>query len=187
MKADKEQIKQSITMPDTLSLYGIRHDKNRIPCPIRDHKRRDPSFVIKSNSWKCFSCDDGGDIFSFVMRMENCSFETALNIICERFSIPNDDDSTPEQRRAFKQALQARQNATRERERLRDAGQYAYNRLCAYRRYLNALEPDNVERCHRLDYVDYLLDEYLSDMEGMGRDYPDIDLYIKRIRKKWVE
>lgn len=181
MKADKEYIKSIVSMQDIMQLYNLEPQRNKkYICPF--HTEKTPSASIKGDIFHCFGCGVTLDVFGFVQQMNNCDFPVALDFICSSFGIQNDGEPDPE----FNKRLQERQKAARERERLRDAGQYAYNRLCAYRRYLAALEPDNVERCHMLDYVDYLLDEYLSDMEGVGREIPDVDLYIKRIRRKWA-
>lgn len=47
-------------------------------CPF--HEDRAPSLVVYPNnqSWFCFACDVGGDVFTFVKRIENISFGEAL-------------------------------------------------------------------------------------------------------------
>lgn len=47
-------------------------------CPF--HEDRTPSLVVylSSQSWFCFACDVGGDLFAFVQRIENISFAKAL-------------------------------------------------------------------------------------------------------------
>ncbi|MBI5033672.1 MAG: toprim domain-containing protein [Chloroflexi bacterium] len=47
-------------------------------CPF--HEDRAPSLVVYPNnqSWFCFACDVGGDVFTFVKRIENVSFGEAL-------------------------------------------------------------------------------------------------------------
>lgn len=96
MKADKNDIKSIVKMPDILSAYGMRCDGRRIPCPLCEHARKDPPFKISSDSWRCFACNDGGDIFKFVQLMNGCDFSSALDWTCERFNIPNDSEPIPE-------------------------------------------------------------------------------------------
>ena len=47
-------------------------------CPF--HEERSPSLVVypHNQSWYCFGCDVGGDVFTFVKRIENVSFGEAL-------------------------------------------------------------------------------------------------------------
>ncbi|MDY6877343.1 MAG: CHC2 zinc finger domain-containing protein [Chloroflexota bacterium] len=51
----------------------------RALCPFHDEKT--PSFVVfpDSQRWQCFgACDEGGDVFDFVMRREGWDFRTAM-------------------------------------------------------------------------------------------------------------
>jgi DNA primase len=50
-------------------------------CPFHDD--RSPSFVVyvATQSWYCFSCDTGGDVFKFVEKIENVSFAEALQLL----------------------------------------------------------------------------------------------------------
>jgi DNA primase len=47
-------------------------------CPF--HEDRMPSLVVypHNQSWYCFGCDVGGDVFTFIQRIENVSFGDAL-------------------------------------------------------------------------------------------------------------
>ncbi|MEI7510825.1 MAG: DNA primase [Candidatus Peregrinibacteria bacterium] len=52
-------------------------------CPF--HNDTNPSFVVspsKNFAW-CFACQNGGDIFSFVQKIENVSFPEAVGILAE--------------------------------------------------------------------------------------------------------
>ena len=52
-------------------------------CPF--HSERHPSFYVEPQRklWKCFGCERGGDIFSFVMLAESCNFLKALRIVAD--------------------------------------------------------------------------------------------------------
>ena len=56
-------------------------------CPWHDD--RSPSLTINPSrqSWKCWVCNIGGDIFSWVMRKENCTFREALEMLADRANI----------------------------------------------------------------------------------------------------
>lgn len=71
-----EEIKQSVSMRELVERYGIHIDrKGFCCCPF--HKEKTGSMKVYKESYNCFGCGANGDIFSFVMRMENCDFKTA--------------------------------------------------------------------------------------------------------------
>ncbi|GIU82861.1 MAG: DNA primase [Acidobacteria bacterium] len=51
-------------------------------CPF--HQEKTPSFAVNPNKgYKCFGCGEGGDVFSFVMKIEGVSFSEALKRVAE--------------------------------------------------------------------------------------------------------
>lgn len=56
-------------------------------CPWHDDSR--PSLQVNPDrqSWKCWVCDVGGDVFSFLMKIEKLSFPEALNMLAERAGV----------------------------------------------------------------------------------------------------
>ncbi|MFN2252198.1 MAG: DNA primase [Anaerolineae bacterium] len=57
-------------------------------CPF--HSETVPSFMVfpESAHWRCFgACAVGGDIFDFVMRIENTDFPGALDILARRYGV----------------------------------------------------------------------------------------------------
>jgi len=57
-------------------------------CPF--HSERHPSFYVTPEGlWNCFGCGLGGDIFAFVMCVENCDFRGALRIMGKHSSTPS--------------------------------------------------------------------------------------------------
>ena len=58
-------------------------------CPFHANVHT-PSFAVfpDSGTWRCFgACNEGGDIFRFVMKKEGCDFPEALRILAERAGI----------------------------------------------------------------------------------------------------
>jgi len=58
-------------------------------CPFHPNTRT-PSFAVfpESGTWRCFgACNEGGDIFSFVMKKEGWDFPEALRYLAERAGV----------------------------------------------------------------------------------------------------
>src|SRR6266487_2095126 len=70
-------------------------------CPF--HNERTPSFYVfpESQTWRCFGCNEGGDIFTFVEKQQGLDFRDALLYLAEKAGVPVEDYSSanPEQER----------------------------------------------------------------------------------------
>jgi len=57
-------------------------------CPF--HKEKTPSFNVNPQMqiFKCFGCQKGGDVFSFVREYEGIDFPEAVRRLAERAKIP---------------------------------------------------------------------------------------------------
>jgi DNA primase len=104
-----DEIKARIDIVDLVSEAGVklRHaGKNYTGfCPFHDNKKT-PAFVVwpETGTWRCFGqCNEGGDIFKFVMKRENLDFKEALNKLAARagVEVPTLTRQSPEQKEAF--------------------------------------------------------------------------------------
>jgi DNA primase len=68
-------------------------------CPF--HAEKTPSFIVTParESWHCFGCGEGGDVFSFVMRRDGLPFPEALKILASRAGVEMDERTTREDAR----------------------------------------------------------------------------------------
>src|SRR6266508_50285 len=101
-----DEIKSRIDIVDLVSEAGVklRHaGKNYTGfCPFHDNKKT-PAFVVwpESGTWRCFGqCNEGGDIFKFVMKRENLDFKEALDKLAARagVEIPTFTKESPQQK-----------------------------------------------------------------------------------------
>ena len=87
----KELIKSKVDIADLISGYlvlkssGVGSFKGL--CPF--HAERTPSFHVSKERqiFKCFGCDKGGDIFTFLMEMEGIDFSEALKQLAEKSGV----------------------------------------------------------------------------------------------------
>ena len=87
---DYAQIKEAVNMHRLLERYGVELDKNgRCACPIHGGGNK-TAFSVSNDgqTWKCHTkCDAGGDIFTFVERMEGVSNTDARPKVMEMFAL----------------------------------------------------------------------------------------------------
>lgn len=113
-------------------------------CPF--HAEKTPSFVVnpERGSWRCFGCGEGGDLFSFVQKIESISFVEAAERLARRAGVE------------FRRRGETRESAS-ERERLLRANALAerffrreLEQAPAVRQYLQGrgLAPETIEAFH---------------------------------------
>ena len=96
--SDVDEIKSRLDILDVVSRHVQLSRSGRsykAVCPF--HTEKTPSFYVfpERQSWRCFgACATGGDLFSFVMRIENLEFTDALKNLAQQAGV-----TLPERRR----------------------------------------------------------------------------------------
>ncbi len=98
MSNETELIKERLNLADVIGEYMPLkrvggHWKGL--CPF--HGEKTPSFVVSPDKgiWHCFGCGEGGDLFSFVQRVEGLDFRGALQLLAERAGVPLPERTAP--------------------------------------------------------------------------------------------
>ncbi|TWU20593.1 DNA primase [Novipirellula galeiformis] len=90
----KERVRASVDIVDVVGQTLELHPAGRnmvARCPW--HNDRRPSLTVnpERQTWKCWVCDIGGDIFSYVMQRDGLDFPSALRVLAEQAGIPIDE------------------------------------------------------------------------------------------------
>ncbi|MAT70911.1 MAG: DNA primase [Planctomycetaceae bacterium] len=86
----KEQVRQAIDIVDLVGGYIAlrRQGRNFVGlCPWHDDSKPSLQVNQQRQSFKCWVCDIGGDIFSFIMKAEGVEFREALEMLAERAGV----------------------------------------------------------------------------------------------------
>ncbi|MEA1911805.1 MAG: CHC2 zinc finger domain-containing protein, partial [Spirochaetota bacterium] len=89
----KQEIMEKLSIVDTISEYVIlkqKGDKHWGLCPF--HNEKTPSFTVTEdkNMFYCFGCHKGGNIFDFLMEVENLSFFEAFKQLAQKAGVEID-------------------------------------------------------------------------------------------------
>ena len=156
-----ETVKDNVNLREAARLYGIdvnRHGKAL--CPFHDD--RHPSLYVADDHYYCFSCGEHGDVIDLVSKLfQLSSYEAVLKLI-EDFHL--DPDKPPAAAAMQVKRIKTEAQKFREQERLCLFVLSEYrDRLRDWKKNYAPKTPDDtvhdrfVEACHRLDYVEYLL------------------------------
>ena len=87
----KKQVKESSDIVDVIASYVSLQKKGRYYwacCPF--HGEKTPSFCVDKERqfFYCYGCHTGGDVFTFVQKIENSAFPDAVKTLAGRANIP---------------------------------------------------------------------------------------------------
>jgi len=83
-------IRGKANLVDTISDYVTLKKTGRSHkglCPF--HQEKTPSFVVDSQKqlYHCFGCSEGGNVFNFVMKIENLDFSEAVEFVAQKVGL----------------------------------------------------------------------------------------------------
>ncbi len=87
----KEEIKTRVDIAELIGEYLTLKPAGggsfKALCPF--HAEKTPSFHVSKEKqiWHCFGCGEGGDCFSFVMKMDGLDFPEALRVLGKRVGV----------------------------------------------------------------------------------------------------
>lgn len=145
-----EEIKSNVTMPQVLSRYGIEAKRGFAVCPF--HNEKTASMKVYPDGFYCFGCGAGGDVISFVAKIEGiCNAQAAVRLASE-FGISDSPADLPKRR--------AMQKKRQEEQRCLEEARRDYDDKCAEFRALNRYLPTatGFERSRvtaRLEYLEH--------------------------------
>src|SRR5205807_6593603 len=98
-----DQIKSRLNLVEVVQQYVPLRKRGRELwgiCPF--HPEKTPSFKVneQQQSWHCFGCDKGGDLFSFIEQMEQVDFRRALELLADRAGVELPDRSPADRQRS---------------------------------------------------------------------------------------
>ncbi len=110
---DKDRIKEDLSVIDAAEYLGVKmapgsRVQRKILCPAHND-RHFGSCIVKEKRWRCFACGAEGDVFNFIMTVENCDFSHAIEIAAECTGNPNryliEQSDNPKKETSFKKEL----------------------------------------------------------------------------------
>jgi len=141
-------------------------------CPF--HMEKTPSLSIKQDGqfFKCFGCGESGNVFNFIMKMENVDFLTAVEILCKQYGIEmpsvQDNEQLQKKKRDRDKVYQI----------LKASTEFYHNNL--------------INNPNSLQYK-YLKNRGISDemikkfQIGASLDYDSLVVYLKKLGFSWEE
>ncbi len=84
------EIKNKLTIQDVVAPYVKLHRAGRSMtglCPF--HKEKTPSFHVslERGTFHCFGCGEGGDMFTFVQKIEGVDFKGAMQMLADKAGV----------------------------------------------------------------------------------------------------
>lgn len=98
-------LKSICTMDNIISKYTVlKSDGRNKKCLCLFHSEKTPSMIIydDTQSFYCFGCNSGGDVITFIMKIENLDYIEAIKFLCDIAGIKFPDSNNNNQDHGLK-------------------------------------------------------------------------------------
>lgn len=159
----KEEIKETYSMRDIAARYGLVPNRaGFLPCPFHMGDR-EPSMKLYDKDFHCHACGAHGDIFDFIMMMDDVSFKEAFLLLGGEYQ-----ESTFTSRMAVYQAQKQRAMRQKAAEREREKRKLNNMLISIYRAYMERSEPLSAVWCDCYNALQYQLYVH-EELNGIGK------------------
>jgi DNA primase len=112
-----DEIASAVDIVDIISQYTTLRKAGRSfmgRCPF--HEERTPSFSVSQEKgvYHCFGCGKSGNVFTFIMDMDNVPFSDAVKTLAEKANIKLEfEDENPQERNQIEQLYEINKDAAK--------------------------------------------------------------------------
>ena len=185
-----QEVKERLTMKDVVELYGFTVNRSGFcSCPF--HNEKTPSMKIYEKGFKCFGCDEGGDLIYFVQKYFDMSPVDACKKLNRDFDLYIDEHAKAD-KSEYSEYIQMKQR----RDTLRDKENCALNIVSDYIGILNGYKVDykpiNEDVMPDKRFMEYLsnyentLQLYNNLSEAVSLPFEEKERYYAKIEKTIV-
>lgn len=167
---EQQCICSNVKIQDVFNRYIGNEFNSKGFCHCPFHKEKTASFKLfsKNNSFYCFGCGAGGNVINLVQKYLNLGYLEAMKRLSDDYHLGLFTEVKMTETQRSKQAVEIARKQL-QKEQIAINHKRTYYALINYGKWL-LNQPENKARQHDLDFIDRLLDKWLSyDIEPFDR------------------
>lgn len=75
---DLQAIRSALPIDRVVESYGVLLRRGRGACPICGTSERSTAFSARGHRWRCFACNEHGDVIDLLAKLDNLSLREAI-------------------------------------------------------------------------------------------------------------